>query len=139
MSETGKITHQDTKLSTFQPKNDMLLWLDVAIQIRKLSPSEIAKVCSEVYATKKEESWRQAWYDWVRLEGFKEWFYLQYMAHFKNELGAKGYARLHDRMDNEKDMSKIIQVLEHVEGKKDGGIAIQVNNVIAAKKEEYKI
>ncbi len=133
-------TQDNTELSTFTPDENMLIWRDISIQIRKLSPLDIANSCGEIYTNKKPETWRQLYYKkWLPIEGFKQWWLGEYAAHFKNELGAKSYARLHDRVDLEKDMSKIIQVLEHVEGKKDNPVAVQVNNIIGAKKQEYDI
>ena len=125
--EEGKIEQADTKLSTFEPTELMVIWKDMAIQCRKLSTSDVAEYCSTIYTNKSKEAWRQVYYDLVKIEGFRQWFLTEYAKHFKSQLGAKAYARLHDRIDLEKDMSKIIQVLEHVEGVKKPGVMQQFN------------
>lgn len=53
----------------FKPTLHMINWLDTAIQLATDSPTPISA---------KNEQRRENWYDWLKIDGFEDWFYENY-------------------------------------------------------------
>jgi hypothetical protein len=65
-----KITAKDAEIvQKFKPTPYMEKWLDTAIELKSDSPTEISAVA---------EQRRENWYDWLKLEGFEDWYYEEY-------------------------------------------------------------
>lgn len=73
-TDVVQLTKEVTKDDVYNPTPTMLIWLDVAIQIRSDSPSEIVEACRQMGTSIT----RQAWYDWKKDPKFLTWFYTQW-------------------------------------------------------------
>jgi hypothetical protein len=54
-----------TEIKPFKPTPGMIVWLDTAVQLQTDVITDISQAC---------EISRTAWYDWLKQEGFIEWF-----------------------------------------------------------------
>lgn len=132
-------TQLDTPKIDWTKNDDAMMWVDVSIRNRELRKIEVAKLCSAEDGKKRlPESWRQHYYDF-KVKGFDEYWLSQYKSHFKNKIGAKIYGRMDEVITTEKDLSKLVQVGEFLEGKQAPSVAVQVNNLISEKKDQYGI
>lgn len=73
----------DTVKQSYEPTAKQLEWLDIAIQIRSDSPSDVEQACKDLGI----KTTRQSWYDWKKIEGFTQWFYEQWRERRKEWLG----------------------------------------------------
>ena len=62
-------TQEHTEVAVFTPSNKMQEYLDTAVSLLTDSPSKVADNC---------EVARRTWYDWLKVEGFEDWFYAEY-------------------------------------------------------------
>lgn len=74
LQSTEKNLQNLTEESVFEPSTNQQFWLDMAIQIRSDSPSEIESACKEAGNSIS----RQSWYDWKEDQKFVNWFYSQW-------------------------------------------------------------
>lgn len=66
---TDSTEQKHTEITTFEPTAKMLTYLDTAVEFLTDSPTKITGKC---------EIARRTWYDWLKVEGFEDWFYEQY-------------------------------------------------------------
>jgi hypothetical protein len=75
--EGDLIPHEATEITTFIPTPKMLEWVDTAVELMTDSPSKIQEACRVN---------RSNWYDWLKIDGFEEWFYETYRKNRKRIL-----------------------------------------------------
>lgn len=129
-------TQEITPVIDWSKNEDAMLWIDVSIRNAELRRKMVGELCSMEDGKKRTpETWRQMFYD-MRELGFEEVWLKTYKEHYKNRIGAKLYSRIDKVMDNERDLNKLVNVGEFIEGKQPT-TAVQVNNIIGDKKSEY--
>lgn len=62
-------TTELSKEKEFKPTSSMILWVDKTIELKTDDKKQIAEACNLS---------RQAWYKWLKLPGFEDWFYKAY-------------------------------------------------------------
>lgn len=72
-----------TNKQSYQPTAKQIEWLELAIQLKTDSPSEIEAACKEVGIT----TTRISWYDWKKISGFTKWFYEEWRERRREWLG----------------------------------------------------
>lgn len=114
----------------FKPTNGMLKWFDAALELGYgASISDVAV---------KSELQRSNWYEWINKEGFEEWWDAQWQQYFSMnrwKLKAMGMKQAERNYDYWHDMMQASGQLSSGQST----IAVQVNNVINQKKNEYGI
>lgn len=118
-----------TKSDVFKPTPAMRIWLDTAIDIVSDSPTDIAE---------KSQLSRAVWYEWLKIPEFEDWYYGEYKKARRRWLPTL------DRigMGNAKKDYNYWKDMKATTGDapiKEPSVAVQVNNVITEKKQEYGI
>jgi hypothetical protein len=119
------------KVREFKPTLHMQKWLDTAVELQTDSPTEISAVA---------EQRRENWYDWLKVEGFEDWYYENYRKKRKRWLPTLDKIGLEQskkgKYDFWKDMRKSAG---EVEEENEPNIQVNVLNAIQKQREDYGI
>lgn len=127
-NNVAQSSNTPTEKEEFKPTPHMIVWLDTAIRIQSDSPTEIANAC-EVKLD------RTNWYEWLKRPGFEDWYYEEYKRNRRrwiptlDKIGMRNAQRDFNYWEA---MNKKVGDLDD-----KPNVAVQVNNVIGKKKEEY--
>lgn len=113
------------------------LWIETSLRLRTLERSDIYKELSQ--CTGKSQNALRIWYyrHMVPFD-FDSYWMDKYQAYHRQRLGPKTYARMNELVDKERDLDKLVNVLDHIEGKQDAP-AVQINQFIKTEKDIYGI
>lgn len=127
--KTGEeLSKPSTELATFTPTPAMRIWLDTAIDMQSDSITDIANAC---------QLSRAAWYEWLKVPGFEDWYYTNYKQQRRRwlpKLDAMGMANAKRDFNYWKEMKKAAG-----DGDESGGTKIQINNFIKGEKDKFNI
>ena len=113
------------------------LWVETSIRLRELNKSAIIRELAE--ALNRKPAAISAWYyRHMAQSDFDQYWMDKFQAYHRMRLGPKTYARMNDVVEKEKDLSKLVEVVEHLEGKQRAP-TVQVNNFIKNEKNTYGI
>lgn len=113
------------------------LWIETSIKLRELNKTAIIRELA--IATGKKESGISAWYyRHMAKEGFDQYWMEKFTAYHRMRLAPKGYARLNELVEKERDITKVIEAIQQAEGKQQAP-QLQINNIIQSEKNTYGI
>lgn len=113
------------------------LWVETSMRLRTLERSDIYEELSK--CTGKSKNALRIWYYRHMVpHDFDSYWMEKYQAYHRMRLGPKTYARMNDLVDKERDLDKLVNVLDHIEGKQDAP-AVQINQFIKTEKDIYGI
>jgi len=113
------------------------MWIEASLRLRTVERPEIMREVAD--AMGKKPAAIKAWfYRHLAPNNFEQYWMDRYQAHYRMRLGPKTYARMNDLVDKERDLDKLVNVLDHIEGKQEGP-TVQINQFIKTEKEQYGI
>lgn len=113
-------TQKDTKLTYSELDFEKRLWIDTSIQNGELNISKLSGLCAGV-TKESEHTWRKRYYTWRhRFSYFPDLWYEVYTDYYQKRLMPKLLERISTLIDKETDISKLVRVLEVVEGGEKG-------------------
>jgi len=113
------------------------LWVETSIRLRELNKSAIIRELSN--ATGKSKSALNHWYyRHMQPANFEQYWMDKFTTHHRMRLAPKGYARLNELVDKEREISKVIEAIQQAEGKEKAP-TVQINNFVKNEKNTYGI
>lgn len=113
------------------------MWIEASLRLRTVERPEIMREVADAMG-KKPAAIKTWFYRHLAPNNFEQYWMDRYQAHYRMRLGPKTYARMNDLVDKEKDLDKLVNVLDHIEGKQEGP-TVQINQFIKTEKEQYGI
>lgn len=128
---------KETKAIDWSKDQYARAWIDVSLSNKIIDKAEIMRKVAELYSRKPSaiKSW---YYRHMEPNGFEDYWLDKYRTHYQKRLAPRGYAKLNDLVDKERDISKVVEAIQQAEGKQQAP-AIQVNNFIKNEKNTYGI
>ncbi len=119
------------KVEVFKPRPAQEKWLDVAIELKTDSPTEIST------GARLQKS---NWYNWLKEPGFEDWYYAEYdkrIRRYRPRLDAIGMKESEKGSYNHwKDMQKFAGRVEQPQG---SNVQVNILNAIAEQKKKYDL
>lgn len=113
------------------------LWIETSLRVRTLEKPEL--IIQVADAMGKSTSAIKTWYYRHLLPyGFEQYWMDKYTAHYRMRIAPKGYSKLHDMIDKERDISKVIEAIDKAEGTQQAP-TVQINNFMKTEKNTYGI
>lgn len=141
MTNTNKIvqSEQHSEIEPVDWTKDIYArtWIDVSISERLTEKTACIRRVADILG--KGEGAVRSWaYRHMLPHGFEEYWLDKYTAHYRKRLVPKGYAKLNDLVDKEKDISKVVVAIQQAEGKQQAP-TVQINNFVKTEKNTYGI
>jgi hypothetical protein len=120
-----------TQKEKFTPTPKMQEYLITATNVLSVSPSTVSASCSVA---------RETWYDWLRVEGFEDWFYSEYKkARWKILPLLDSIAFKYAKQGSFKHLEALYNSIEGYEsGNKPEQISVKVDSYLIEKYEDRK-
>lgn len=113
------------------------LWVETSIKLRELNKSTIMKELA--VALNRKPSAISAWYyRHMAQSDFDQYWMDKFTAYHRMRLAPKGYAKLNELVDKERDISKVVEAIQQAEGKEQAP-TVQINNFVKNEKNTYGI
>lgn len=108
-------TQSDIKKIDWNRDQVARMWIEASLRLRTVEKPQIIKELSQAMG-KSENAIRIWYYRHLNPYGFEQYWMDRYTAHYRMRLAPKGYAKLNDLVEKEKDISKVIEAIDKAEG-----------------------
>ena len=113
------------------------VWIDVSLQERLVEKTACIRRVATILG--KSEGAVRSWaYRHMLPNGFEDYWLDKYRDYYQKRLAPRGYAKLNDLVDKEKDISKVVMAIQQAEGKQQAP-TVQINNFVKTEKNTYGI
>jgi len=112
-------------------------WIDVSLQERLVEKTACIRRVATILG--KSESAVRSWvYRHMLPHGFEDYWLDRYRDYYQKRLAPRGYAKLNDLVEKERDISKVVIAIQQAEGKEQAP-TVQINNFMKTEKNTYGI